>query len=145
MVTHEGKKETTTPSLRAHHCGISVPNLEEGIRWYREMLGFAVKGRTKLEAAKAKIAFLTNGEFQIELFEVAGAAPLPDESRFPDSDLRTHGTKHIAFAVADLPSFMGMLKSRGVDVAMDVRTMPDGKVAFIRDNAGTLIELLEPL
>ena len=35
------------------------------------------------------------------------------------------------------------LKAKGVDVALDVTPMPDGSVAFIRDNAGTLIELLE--
>jgi hypothetical protein len=28
---------------------------------------------------------------------------------------------------------------------MDVTKMPDGKTAFIRDNAGILIELLEPI
>jgi len=34
-------------------------------------------------------------------------------------------------------------KERGVDVAGDVTNTPDGKVAFIRDNAGIPIELLE--
>jgi len=39
-----------------------------------------------------------------------------------------------------------ILSSAGVDIAMDVtKKCPDGKVAFIRDNAGILIELMEPL
>lgn len=131
-------------SLKPHHCGISVPGIEAGIRWYSDMLGFSLKGRVTLEAANAKVAFLTQGDFQIELFEVAGAAALPDDRRSPNLDLRTHGTKHLAFAVSDLDAAVALLKARGVDIAMDVTAMPDGKVAFIRDNAGILIELVEP-
>ena len=134
-----------TFDLKPHHCGISVPDLEASIAWYRDMLGFSVKARMTLEVVGAKIGFIRYGEFQIELFEVPGANPLPDDRRHPDLDLRTHGTKHIAFAVQDLQSIVDTLKERGVDIAMDVRNMPDGKVAFIRDNAGILIELIEPL
>lgn len=135
--------KTNTLSLKAHHCGISVPNLEAAIAWYRDMLGFSLKTRLTLEAAGAEIAFLQHRDFCIELFEVAGAARLPDDRRYPNEDLRTHGTKHIAFAVEDLNSVMGILQERGVDIAMDVMDMPDGRAAFIRDNAGTLIELVE--
>jgi len=136
---------THTFDLKPHHCGISVPDLEAGIAWYRDMLGFSLKARMTLDAAGAKIAFIKHGDFQIELFEVAGAAPLPDDRRYPDLDLRTHGTKHIAFAVEDLNSVVDTLKERGVDIAKDVTIMPDGKNAFIRDNAGILIELMEPI
>jgi methylmalonyl-CoA/ethylmalonyl-CoA epimerase len=131
--------------LKPHHCGISVPDLEAAISWYRDMLGFSVETRMTLEAVGAKVAFIKHGDFCIELFEVAGAASLLDERRYPNEDLRTHGTKHIAFSVDDLKSVVDTLKERGVDMAMDVMDMPDGKVAFIRDNAGTLIELVEQL
>jgi methylmalonyl-CoA/ethylmalonyl-CoA epimerase len=134
-----------TLDLKPHHCGISVPDLEAAIVWYREMLGFSVKSRITVEALNAKIAFLKHGDFQIELFEVLGASPLPDERRYPNLDLRTHGTKHIAFVVQDLQSTVDGLKDRGVDIALDVTNTPDGKVAFIRDNAGILIEIMQPL
>ncbi|MFC1781800.1 VOC family protein [Planctomycetota bacterium] len=39
--------------------------------------------------------------------------------------------------------FSENLRQRGVDIAMDLKEMPDGKVVFIRDNAGILIELVE--
>lgn len=133
-----------TLDLKPHHCGISVSDLEAAIVWYRDMLGFSVKSRITLEALNAKIAFLKHGDFQIELFEVLGASPLPDERRQPNLDLRTHGTKHIAFVVQGLQSAIDGLKGHGVDIAMDVTNTPDGKVAFIRDNAGILIELMEP-
>jgi methylmalonyl-CoA/ethylmalonyl-CoA epimerase len=139
----KGKEGTGAFPLKVHHCGISVPDLEKGIAWYCDMLGFVLKRRLVAEGLGAKIAFLVRDDFQIELFEVAGAAPLPDDRRMPNLDLRTHGTKHIAFAVEGLRAVIDTLKGRGVDVALDVTPMPDGSVAFIRDNAGTLIELLE--
>jgi methylmalonyl-CoA/ethylmalonyl-CoA epimerase len=134
-----------TFDLKPHHCGISVPDLEASIAWYRDMLGFSVKALMTLDAVGAKIGFMRHGDFQIELFEVPGASPLPDDRRYPNRDLLTHGTKHIAFEVENLKSVVDTLKERGVNIAMDVTNMPDGKVAFIRDNTGTLIELLEPL
>jgi methylmalonyl-CoA/ethylmalonyl-CoA epimerase len=137
-------KSEKTILLKPHHCGISVPDLEASIAWYRDMLGFSVKARMTLEAVGAKIGFMKQDDFHIELFEVPGTIPLPDDRRNPDRDLLTHGTKHIAFVVKDLQSVVDTLKERGVDIAMDVRNMPDGKVAFIRDNSSILIELMEP-
>ena len=31
--------------LIPHHCGISVPDLDASIAWYRDMLGFSVEKR----------------------------------------------------------------------------------------------------
>ena len=139
------KLTTDIYKLRPHHCGISVPDLETSIAWYRDMLGFSVEKRLTLEEAHAKIAFMKHGDFCIELFEVAGATPMPESRRYPNQDIATHGTKHIAFEVQDLRKLMDTLKQRGVDVAMDVHVMEDTLMAFIRDNSGILIELIEYL
>jgi methylmalonyl-CoA/ethylmalonyl-CoA epimerase len=136
----------TEPSfdLSVDHCGISVPDLEASIVWYRDMLGFAVEKRFALDTVPFKAAFLRRGDFRFELFEVAGAASLPEERRYPDGDLRTHGTKHIAFAVQDVHAVFATLKQRGVDIARDIFVIEGmGPGGFIRDNAGNLIELLE--
>ena len=37
---------------------------------------------------------LVNGPPHIELFQVAGAKPLPEKQRTPDTDVCTHGNKH---------------------------------------------------
>ncbi|MBI4786030.1 MAG: VOC family protein [Chloroflexi bacterium] len=129
--------------VKPHHCGISVPDLEASIAWYRDMLGFVLKERVTLDAASAKVAVLKHGDFLVELFEVTGAAPLPDERRYPNLDLRTHGTKHVALAVPDIRVVVAELKRRGVDVAMDTTVIGDQSFAFIRDNAGNLIELVQ--
>jgi methylmalonyl-CoA/ethylmalonyl-CoA epimerase len=75
--------------LKFHHEGISVPDLEASISWYKAMLGFELERRDALPHAQAKVAFLRRGDLRIELFEVAGAAALPEDRRIPDQDLRT--------------------------------------------------------
>ena len=130
------------PSLAPHHIGISVPDLDAAIRWYGDMLGFALERSMIVIQIPARIAWLRRGGFRIELFEVAGAAPLPQDRLAPNHDLKTHGTKHIAFSVDDVDGCVAGLKTKGVDVVMHTRIHGE-PMAFIRDNAGTLIELVQ--
>ena len=48
------KQHPTLFDLKPHHCGISVPDLETSVAWYRDMLGFSVKARLTLEAVGAQ-------------------------------------------------------------------------------------------
>ena len=130
------------PALSFHHGGVSVPDLEQAIAWYRDVLGFALERRFRIEAARAEVAFVRRESLRFELFEVAGAAPLPPDRRLPPADLRTHGNKHLAFAVGDLDAFLADMARRGADIAMVVRE-PFGSGCFVRDCAGNLIEFVE--
>jgi catechol 2,3-dioxygenase-like lactoylglutathione lyase family enzyme len=125
-----------------HHGGVSVPNLNEAIAWWREVLGFEVERRFPIPPIPAEVAILRNGPLHIELFEVPGAAPLPPQRRMPDTDVHTHGNKHIAFAVHSVKEFAEELKRRGADIVW-VKEMPHGSNIFIRDNAGNLIEFVQ--
>jgi len=125
-----------------HHGGVSVPSLEEAIDWYGRVLGFEVEKRFYIEAARSHTAMIRKGPLRFELFEVEGAAPLPEERRHPPSDLRTHGNKHLAFRVEDLDSFLDEVEEKGADIAFVVRE-EFGKGAFLRDCAGNLIEFVE--
>ncbi|WP_428028143.1 VOC family protein [Altererythrobacter sp.] len=129
--------------LRNHHCGISVPDLEASIAWYRDMLGFAVELRTNMPQVPFSGAFLKRGSTRIELFERPGAAPLPPDRRDPDADLATHGTKHMALEVSDIHGAFAFLTERGVEVAMPIFKCCGMSAGYIRDNAGNLIELIE--
>jgi methylmalonyl-CoA/ethylmalonyl-CoA epimerase len=125
-----------------HHGGVSVPSLDEAIDWYGRVLGFALESRFYIEAAKSHTAMVCKGPLRFELFEVEGAAPLPDDRRHPPSDLRTHGNKHVAFQVHDLDAFLTEMEAKHVDIAFVVREA-FGKGCFIRDCAGNLIEFVE--
>jgi methylmalonyl-CoA/ethylmalonyl-CoA epimerase len=128
--------------LKFHHAGVSVPDLESSIRWYSEMLGFELERRDTLPQANAKVAFLRRGDLRVELFEVLGADPLPADRRTPDKDLRTHGNKHVSFALKDVRAAAAELKRRGADIVFIADVGPH-TVSFIRDNSGNLIELFQ--
>jgi len=125
-----------------HHGGVSVPSLQEAIDWYGRVLGFEVEKRFYIEAAKSHTAMLCKGPLRFEIFEVEGAAPLPEDRRHPPADLRTHGNKHVAFRVEDLEKFLSEMEQMQVDIAFVVREN-FGKGCFIRDCAGNLIEFVE--
>jgi len=125
-----------------HHGGVSVPSLDEAIDWYDRVLGFEVEKKFYIEAAKAHTAMVRKGPLRFEIFEVEGAAPLPDDRRFPPRDLKTHGNKHVAFRVEDLEEFLTEMEAKQVDIAFVVREA-FGKGCFIRDCAGNLIEFVE--
>lgn len=131
-------------NVRPHHCGLSVPDLEASIAWYREMLGFGVEIRQEMPQVPFKGAFLKRGDYRIELFEVPGAKPLPPERLEVDEDLRTHGTKHMALVVPNVRQALEFLKAKGVQVAMDRMEIQGTVACYIRDNSGILIELVEP-
>jgi methylmalonyl-CoA/ethylmalonyl-CoA epimerase len=126
-----------------HHVGVSVPDLEASIEWYGRVLGFALVRRLRIESIPADVAILKHGAMHIELFQAQAAQALPPDRREPDSDVRTHGNKHIAFGVADVDAFEQELRRRGADVVW-VKHFPNGGAnIFIRDNAGNLIEFLK--
>jgi len=124
--------------LALHHWGVSVPDLEASIAWYRDMLGFHEERRFDIPSANARAAIIRHGELAIELFEVKGASPLPPERRIPNQDLKFQGIKHVALAVENRDQVLDLLGARGVDVIF--RGIQG---AFILDNAGNIIELME--
>ena len=130
--------------LQWNHVAISVPNIAESIAWYEKMLGFkgTVRG-TPGPNARQIVADLRRGNVTIELFQVAGAAPLPESRKNPSEDFRTHGVKHFGFEVKNLPAVLAELKAKGVKMAFDMRLTPTEDFAFISDNAGNAIELIE--
>lgn len=125
-----------------HHAGVSVPSLDEAIDWYGRVLGFDVERRFYIEPARAHVAMVRKGPLRFEIFEVEGAAPLPEDRRLPPRDLQTHGNKHVAFRVEDLEVFLAEMELKQADVAFVVREA-FGKGCFIRDCAGNLIEFVE--
>jgi catechol 2,3-dioxygenase-like lactoylglutathione lyase family enzyme len=130
------------PEFTFHHGGVSVPSLDEAIGWYGRVLGFELERRFRIDAANADAAMIRRGPLRFELFEVAGAQPLPEARRHPPSDLMTHGNKHLAFRVDDLELFLDAVEKKGADIAFVVRET-FGKGCFLRDCAGNLIEFVE--
>jgi catechol 2,3-dioxygenase-like lactoylglutathione lyase family enzyme len=146
--------------LKPHHLSISVPDMEKAINFWKDIFGFNLEHSASIDAIPGKVSFLERDGFRIELWEVENALPVPGARKDPNSDLRTNGTKHIAFEVPDVQAALDELVKKGVDIAAVQRDFTQPMIheadpsmdanqskrpvvaAFIRDPAGTLIEII---
>jgi len=129
--------------LKHHHGGVSVPDLEASIAWHCDVLGFEVEDRFEIPNANAKVAMLKRGDLRMEIFEVAGAQPLPEDRRVPDRDLKTHGNKHVCFAIQSVADVEREFRAKGVDIVFVGHLKDKPPNIFIRDNFGNLLEFIE--
>ena len=129
-------------SYKVLHVGISVGNMEESLKWYEENLGFKLVKDDYIPPLGARICFIQNGDFQIELFRYDEPKPIPADRLTPNTDLQTIGTKHVAFEVPDMKAIKEKFLANGVDIAHEVM-MEGNNVMFVRDNSGVLIELIQ--
>ena len=124
------------------HVALSVPDIPESIAWYERMLGFK-EVRRGGQPTGQQTAAIRRGNITIELFQLPNATPLPESRKNPSEDFRTHGVKHFGFEVTNLPAILAELKAKGVKMAFEMRDNPNTAFAFISDNAGNAIELIE--
>ena len=124
------------------HVGISVDNMEESLEWYRKNLDFELVKDNYVPPLGARICFVRNGDFELELFRYDDPKPIPADRLTPNSDLQTVGTTHVAFQVPDMKALKEKFLANGVDIAHEV-TMEGNSVMFVRDNSGVLIEFIQ--
>ncbi len=129
--------------LKPLHCGISVSSLADASEWFERVLGFEFVREVDMAHLGFKIAFIRNGDFQIELFEHSESKPASPESRVPDEDVRTRGTKHICFQVPDLPSLVERFKANQVSIAMGPMPAAGLNVVFVHGPDDVLIEFAQ--
>ena len=127
---------------KALHVGISVSDMEEALDWYRKNLDFELVKDDYVPPLKARICFIRNGDFEIELFRYDEPKPIPADRLTPNSDLQTVGTKHVAFEVPDMKALKEKFLANGVDIAHEVM-MEGNNVMFVRDCSGVLIEFIQ--
>ncbi len=127
------------------HLGIAISNLEEGVKLYKDLLGFSLEGYEEVEDQKVKVAIL-NAEGKspnIELLE-----PTSEESPiYKFIEKRGEGIHHIALGVKDIEKVLKTLKEAGVRLIDETPRIGAGgkKIAFLhpKSTKGVLIELCE--
>ena len=122
------------------HVSIAVENVDEAVKFYRDVLGLDVSRTVTLDDRQLKIAFIKIGETEIELLE-----PLNQ-----DNTVRRYldrwgpGLHHICFEVDDISISMETLKARGAEFT-DTEPRPGavGQVAFMppTSTGGVLVEI----
>lgn len=126
---------------RIAHIGVAVPNLEDALAFYRDVLGLAPHPPEVADGAN--IVALSFGESEVELL-----AP-----REPDSPIakflakRGPGIHHICYRVADLDAALAACRAAGYRLVDEVPRRGAGgrRIAFVhpKSTAGILLELTE--
>lgn len=81
------------------HIGIAVPNLEEAIRYYEDILGLKCYKTEVVADQKVTTAFFQVGDTKIELLEAT--SPESTIAKFIEKNGGKGGMHHMAFAVED--------------------------------------------
>ena len=125
--------------MRILHSMIRVNDLEESIKFYREVLGMKLLREKEYPEAKFSLAFLGYGnETENTVIELT--------YNWDKNDYE-HGNAfgHIAIEVDDIYKVCEEIKKKGVKVIRDPGPMMGSRLllAFIEDPNGYKIELIE--
>lgn len=126
---------------RIAHVGIAVPDLEDALRFYRDVLGLAPLAQE--EADGAAIASLGFGDALIELL----APRTPDGPIAKFLARRGPGIHHICYRVDDLDAALVACREHGYRLIDETPRLGAGgrRIAFVhpKATAGILLELTE--
>ncbi|MBD5203376.1 MAG: methylmalonyl-CoA epimerase [Bacteroidales bacterium] len=128
------------------HIGIAVPNLEEAIKYYENVLGLKCYKKEVVEDQKVTTAFIQVGDVKIELLE----ATSPDSTiaKFIEKNGGRGGMHHLAFCVEDgVAEALAEVDEKGVKLIDKApRKGADGlNIAFLhpKSTEAVLTELCE--
>jgi len=108
-----------------HHVAICVADAQEGLAFYRDVLGMTQLPRPDLGPGY----WLDAGGQQVHLMESAAQSP---------------GANHFAIRVDDIDAAVSDLQEQGVEVQRIPFVPSAGHQAFLHDPSGNLIELNQP-
>lgn len=127
---------------KINHIGIIVPDVEEGVKLFRDGMGMEFLRVENLPDWKCKIAFFQCGEVLIELVEPTGEG---DGSRFLKE--RGGGIHHIAYEVDDIEAAHTLARTHfAVKTETPVPGAGDSKVFFLDEKTilNIVTEYVEP-
>jgi methylmalonyl-CoA epimerase len=133
-------------SVEIDHLGIAVRSLEEGLRFYRDLLGMTASGRETVAQEHVHVAMLPAGAEahgpRIELLEASGAESTI--AKFIEE--RGPGLHHIALRVDDLAAAVERLLQAGARLLNEPRAGAGGHTyVFVHPASagGVLLELIQ--
>ena len=96
--------------LKIDHLGIAVNSIDEGKKFWSDIMGLAFEGAETVAEQKVKTAFFPVGESEVELLE----STAPDGPVAKYIEKRGTGIQHVAFRVENIDAALAELKEKGV-------------------------------
>ncbi len=126
------------------HLGIAVPNIEEALPFFQEVLGLECYAIEEVADQKVKTAFLKCGEVKLELLEPTS----PDSTIQKWLDKGGRGVHHVAFCIEDgVANALAEVDGKGVRLIDKAprKGAENLNIAFLhpKSTCGVLTELCE--
>jgi methylmalonyl-CoA/ethylmalonyl-CoA epimerase len=125
------------------HVAIAVPDLEQSILFYTDVLGLELKERRRTEGKQTAMisAVLQAGPITVVLLE--GTSPESQVSRFVERF--GPGVQHIAIGVQNLPEMTEELKGAGMEFDTTIIESPGLRQIFSKRDSGSgmMFEFIE--
>ena len=131
--------------LQIDHLGIAVNTLEEGKKFWGDVLGLKLEGTETVEEQKVTTAFFPVGESEVEL--LVSTQPDGPIAKFIERNGGRGGFQHVAFRVENIEEALAELKEKGVQLIDETPRLGAAgcKIAFLHPTAtgGVLVEISE--
>lgn len=128
------------------HVGVAVPDLDEAIAFYRDVLGMETVHRetNQEQGVEEAMVAIADTEQRIQLL-----APLNEGSTIAKFlDRSGPGLQQLAYRVTDVEAVSAVLRERGLRLLYDEPRLgtAGSRVNFVhpKDAGGVLLELVEP-
>ena len=129
--------------LKIDHLGIAVNSVEEGKKFWSDVLGLEFEGAETVEEQKVTTAFFPVGQSEVELLESTS----PDGPVAKYIEKKGQGIQHIAFRVENIDEALEELKEKGIRLIDEKPRKGAGgaRIAFLHPKAtgGVLVELCQ--
>ena len=129
--------------LKIDHLGIAVNSMEEGSKFWSDVMGFKLAGSETVTEQKVTTAFYPVGDSEVELL----VSTSPDGPIAKFIEKKGAGFQHVAFRVENIEEALAELKEKGVALIDQTPRIGAGgaKIAFLHPKAtgGVLVEISE--
>jgi len=129
--------------LKIDHLGIAVNSMEEGSKFWSDVMGFKLEGSETVTEQKVTTAFYPVGDSEVELL----VSTSPDGPIAKFIEKKGAGFQHVAFRVENIEEALAELKEKGVALIDQTPRIGAGgaKIAFLHPKAtgGVLVEISE--
>ncbi len=129
--------------LKIDHLGIAVNSIDDGNKFWSDVLGLKLEDKETVVEQKVTTAFYPCGDSEVELLESTS----PDGPVAKFIEKKGQGFQHVAFRVADIEASLAELKEKGIQLIDQKPRIGAGgaQIAFLHPKAtgGILVELCQ--
>ena len=129
--------------LKIDHLGIAVNSIDEGKKFWSDVLGLSFEGTETVAEQKVTTAFFPVSESEVELLE----STAPDGPVAKYIEKKGQGIQHVAFRVENVEAAIEELKQKGIRLIDEKPRKGAGGalIAFLhpKSTSGVLVELCQ--